>query len=82
MKILYSLLGHNHHHCTPLYSKYFQEAFSRVMEEKDNDAKRIINKVTMDNLFQYPISINSEKKYANKTNDKQIDSDIHAETIK
>ena len=37
--ILNSLLKHNNRHGTSLSSKNLQEAVSRVMEEKEKDAK-------------------------------------------
>ena len=84
-KILDSLLDHNDCHGTLLSSKKLQETVSRVMtetEEEEKDAKLNVNNVTMDTLFQYPATINTQSKYANVTNERQINSDIHAETTK
>ena len=84
-KMLDSLLDHNDRHGTPLSSKKLQEAVSRVMaetEEEEKYAKRNVNNVTMDTLYQYPVTINIQRKYANVKNERQIASDIHAETIK
>ena len=51
-------------------------------EEEEKDAKRNVNNVTMDTLFQYPFTINTQRKYANLTNERRITLDIHAETMK
>ena len=51
-------------------------------EEKEKHYKLNVNNVTMDTLFQSPITINAQKKYANVTNEIRIAADIHAETIK
>ena len=59
-----SLLNHNDHHGTPLWSKKLQEAVGRVMaetDEEEKDAKRNVNNVTMDNLFQSPAIISTQK---------------------
>ena len=59
-----SLLNHNDHHGTPLWSKKLQEAVSRVMaetDEEEKDAKRNVNNVTMDHLFQSPAIISTQK---------------------
>ena len=84
-KMLDSLLNHNDCHGTPLSSKKLQEAVSRVMtetEEEEKDAKRNVNNVTMDTFFQYPVTINTQRKDANVTNKRQIALDLHAETMK
>ena len=63
MKMLYSLLDHNDRHRTPLPSKNLQEAVIRVMaetEEEEKYAKRSVNNVTMDTLYQYPITIKNK----------------------
>ena len=83
--VLDSLLYHNDRHGTPLSSKKLQELVSRVMaetEENEKYAKQNINNVTMDTLFQSPVTSNTQRKDGNVTNDRQIALDIHAETIK
>ena len=80
-----SLPDHNDRHGTPLSSKNLQEAVSRVMAETEEEKKydkRNVNNVTMDTLYQYPVTINIQRKYANVKNERQIASDINAETIK
>ena len=78
-------LDHNDRHRTPLSSKKLQEAVSRVMAEtkqEEKDVKRNVNNVTMDDLFQSPVTIKAQRKDANMTNKKKIASDIHAEMMK
>ena len=82
MKMLDSLLYYNHRQGTPLYSKKLQEAVSRFMEEGEKYAERNIKKVNVDDFFQSPVTINTQKKDANLTNERRIASDIYAETIK
>ena len=54
-KTLYFLLHINERHITPLSKEKFQDAVIRVMEDN-------INNVTMDNLFQSPVTINAQNK--------------------
>ena len=64
MNMLYSLLNQNDRHGTPLWSKKLQEAVSRVMaetNEEEKDAKRNVNNVTMDHLFQSTPIISTQK---------------------
>ena len=52
-------------------------------EEKEHDAERNANSVTMDNFcHQYPARTNKQGEMANMTNERRISSDIPAETIK
>ena len=52
-------------------------------EEEERCAERNANNVTMDTLFnKSPIKINTQRKNANMTNERQISSNILAETIK
>ena len=74
-KILDSILDDNERHGTPLSREKLQKAVSRVMEDK-------VNNVTMDTLFQSPVTINAQNKDANVTNERRIAAEIHAETIK
>ena len=67
-KILDSPLNHNDCHDTPFSSKQIQESVSRFMEEEEKYSKRNFNNVTMDALFQYPVTINTQRKDANVTN--------------
>ena len=52
------------------------------MEDKEKDAYRNVNNITMDTMFQSPVTINAQKKDANVKYERQIASDILAETIK
>ena len=84
-KMLDSLLNHNDCHGTPLSSKKIQGAVSRFIaetEEEEKDAERNIKNVSMDTLFQSPVTINTQRKNENVTNERQIALDIHSETIK
>ena len=81
-EMLYSLLEYNHCHGTPFYSRNIQEAVIRVMEDKEKYAKRNVNNVTTDTLFQSPRTINVQKKDSNVTYERLIASGILAETIK
>ena len=80
--MLDSLLQHKHRHVTAFSSKKLQESVIRVMEDEGKYAKRNVNNVTTDTLFQYPVTINSQKKDANVTYERRIASGILAETIK
>ena len=52
-------------------------------EEEERDAKRNVNNVDMNTLFnQYPVTINTQRKDANVTNERRIVLNILAETIK
>ena len=62
-KMLDSLLDDDERHGTPLSRENLQEAVSRFMEF-------IINNSTMDNLFQYPVTSNAQKKDVNVTNER------------
>ena len=52
------------------------------MEEEEKYAGINANNVITDNLFQYSVTINAQKKDANVTYERQIASGILAETIK
>ena len=52
------------------------------MEEEEKYAKRNVNNVTTDTLFQSHVTINAQKKYANVTYERRLDLSILAETIK
>ena len=51
-------------------------------EEEEKYAKHNVNNVTMDTLFQYPVTINKQTKDANMTNERRITLEIHEETMK
>ena len=76
--MLDSLLDRNHRHGTPFFSKNLQESFSRVKGEWGKDAKCTVNIVITIIFFESPVTINSQKKYANVKNERQISSEIHA----
>ena len=62
-----SLLEHKHRQGTPLSSKNLREAVIIVMEERGKYVKFNVKNVTMDTLFQSPVTINTEKKDLNMT---------------
>ena len=72
--MLYSLIKDNERHGTSLSSKNLQEAVSRVVEEEEKDSEHNINNITTQTLFQFPITINAQKKYVNVTNERLIAS--------
>ena len=76
--MLDSLLDDNEHQITPVSSKKLQEAVSRFMEYEEKYSKRNGINVTMDIFFQSPVTINTQRKYENVTNERRISLDIHA----
>ena len=71
--MLETLIDHYYRHNAPFSSEKLQRAASRVMaetEEEECDAKRNANNVTMDNFLQSPVTINTQKKDANVTNER------------
>ena len=80
--MLDSLIEHNRRHGTPLSNKKLQEAVIRVMGDKEKYAEHNVNNVTTDNLFQYPVTINAQKKDSNVTYERQFYPGILAEMIK
>ena len=62
-----------------------QQVVSKVMaemEDQERDAKRNANNITVDNFSQSPVTTNTQGRIANVTNERQISSDILADTIK
>ena len=76
--MLDSLIKHNRRHGTPFSSKKLWEVVIRVMEYEERDSERNINKVTTGTLFQYPVTINAQKKDENMTYERRIVSVILA----
>ena len=84
-KMLETLIDHNDRPNAPLSSEKLWQAVIRVMEEMEGeecDAGRNANNVTMDNFLQSPVTINTQRKYANVINERRIASDIMKDTIK
>ena len=81
-KMLNYLLKNNDRHGTPFSIKKLQEVVSRFTEEEEKYAERKVNNATMDTLFQSPVTINTQRKDTNVTNERPIAADIHAETMK
>ena len=52
------------------------------MKDEEKDAERRVNNVTMDTLFQPPITINKKNKDSNVKYERRIASGILVETIK
>ena len=85
MTLVETLIDHNDSHNVTLSNKKLRQAVSIVMEKMEEeapDAERNANNVTMDNLIQFPVMINTPRKKAKFPNERQIYSDILAETIK
>ena len=61
-EMLDQIIKHNHRHGTPMSNEKLQEAVIRIMEDKERDAKRNVNNVTTDTLFQSPVTVNAQKK--------------------
>ena len=84
-KMLETLIDHNDRHNAPLSSEKLQQAVSKVMaetEEEECEAERNANNVTMDTFLQSPVTIYTQRKYANGTNERRIASYNMKETIK
>ena len=85
MNLLETVIDYNDHQNEPLCNSKLQQAISKVMadtEEKERDAKRNANNVTMDTFCQSPVTTNTQGNIANVPNERQISSNILAETIK
>ena len=52
------------------------------MEEEEEEIKSNVNNITKDTSFQSPVAMNAQKKDANISYERQLDSGILAETIK
>ena len=65
--MLDQLIKNNHRHGTPMSNKNLRKAVIRVMEDEEKDAKRNVNNVTKDTLFQSPVTVNAQKKDVNMT---------------
>ena len=80
-----TIVYYNDHNNAPLSNEKLWKEVSRVMaetEEEELDAKRNVNNVTMDNLFHWSsATTNTKGEIKNVTNERQISSDIMAETI-
>ena len=48
-----------------LSNKNLKEAVFRVMEEEEEEIERNINNITCDTSFEYPVTMNVQKKGAN-----------------
>ena len=51
-------------------------------EEGEEYSKRNVNNFTMNTFVQSPVTINTQRKDANVSNERRIASDINVETIK
>ena len=85
-KMMETIVDYNDHKNLLLYNEKLQQSVSKVMaetEEEEGDTKRDTNNMTMDTLFcQSPVTTNTQRKDANVANERQIYSNIPAETIK
>ena len=83
--MLENIVNHKDRHNEPLSNEKLQQAVSNVMaetEEEECDDKRNTNNLTMDTFIQSPVATNTQRKIANVPNERQISSDIMAETIR
>ena len=84
--MLETLVDYNDCNNAPLSNEDLRKSASKVMsktEEEERDAKRNANNVTIDNFFYHsPVTINTKRRNANVKNERQISSNILAETIK
>ena len=84
-KLLETVIDYNDHQNAPLSNGKLQQAISTVTtetEEEEPEAKRNSNNMTMDNFCQSPATTNTQGKIANVPNERQISSNVLAETIK
>ena len=84
--MLETLVDYNDCNNAPFSNEKIRQAFSKVVaetEEEERDPKRNANNVTMDNFCNhYPVTTNTQGEISNVTNERQLSSDILAETIK
>ena len=80
-KILETLVDHNDHQNAPLSNEKLLQAVSKVTEETEEE-ERNTNNVTLGTLCQSPVTTNTQRKNSNIPNERQIASDILAETLK
>ena len=57
-------------------NKNLREAVIRVMEDEEKDSECNVKNVTTGTLFQFPVTVNEQKKYTNVTYEIRIDSGI------
>ena len=84
-KIVETLVDYNDRNNAPFFDEKLLQAVIKVMaetEEEELNSKLNANNVTMDNLCQSPVTTNTQGEVSNVTNERQISSDIMAETIK
>ena len=73
---------HNERHGEKLSSKTFRDAVIRFMEEEEEEIENYIYNITMDTSFQSPVAMNAQKKDANISLDRRLNSGVLAEMIK
>ena len=76
MEMLDHLIEYNHCHGTSMSNKNLREAVIRVMEDEEKDSECNVKNVTTGTLFQFPVTVNEQKKYTNVTYEIRIDSGI------
>ena len=84
-KILETLVDYNDRNNAPFFDEKLLQAVIKVMAETEKEelnSKLNANNVTMDNFCQSPVTTNTQGEVSNVTNERQISSDIMAETIK
>ena len=81
-EMLDHLIEHNIFHGTPMSNEKLREAVIRVVADEEKNAKRNVNNVTTDTLFQSSVTVNAQNKDANVTYERNCFSGIIAETMK
>ena len=84
-KWLETVIVYNDHHNAPFSNEKLQHEISTVTagtEEEECEAKHNANNVTIDTFCQYPVTTNTQGNIENVPNERQISSNILAETIK
>ena len=85
MNLLDTLIDHNDRHHLPLFNEGLRKSVSKVMaetEEEERNVKHNTNNVDMDTFCQSPVTTNIQRNIASVPNERQMLSEILAETIK
>ena len=64
--------GYYDRHDQRLSSKKLKGAVIRIMEHEEEEIKRNINNITFNTSFQSPVTMNVQKKYANRSLERQL----------
>ena len=64
--------GYYDRHDQRLSSKKLKGAVLRIMEHEEEEIKRNINNITFNTSFQSPVTMNVQKKYANRSLERRL----------